>query len=274
MINVVYSGNTAVYDGFMLSLLSMAQNTKEPLAVYLLTADFTDLDPRFTPISPKQSELLEKTIRHYNDESRMHLIDVRDLFNKELKDSVNLKTGYTPYTLLRLLLDLIPGIPDRLIYIDADTIVTGDIKELFEYDLHNKTVGGVRDYLGRFFIGVNYLNAGVMLIDMKKAREEALFFRARGLVNKLVMSFPDQTALNNCLVNKKCYLPRKFNAMRHLTKKTVIRHYCKMIIWFPFHIINVKPWMIDDIHKKWHVYRHDALFYEFLKIKRENPLEN
>src|SRR5574344_817551 len=270
MINVVYSGNTGVYDGFMLSLLSMAQHTKEPISVYLLTASFVDLNPKFTPISEKQAATLEEMIRPLNDESRVHLIDVRALFDQYMGNCINLKNGYTPYTLLRLLMDLIPAIPDRLIYIDADTVVTGDIKTLFDYDLKGKTVGAVRDYLGRFFIGVNYVNAGVLLIDMAQAKREHLFFRAREQANKILMSFPDQTALNRCLTGRKCYLPRRFNAMRHLTKKTVIRHYCKMIIWFPFHIINVKPWQIDEVHRKWHTYAHDQLYFDFLKFKREH----
>ena len=274
MINLLYSGNTKVYDGFMLSLLSAARNTKESLNVYILTASFVDMDPRFTPVTVEQAALLEKMIRPFNDESRVNLLDVRELFDQYMgHHCINLKNGYTPYALLRLLMDIIPGLPDRILYLDADTIVTGDLKELYEYDLKDKTVGAVRDYLGRFFIGINYVNSGVMLINMKQAREEHLFFRAREQVNKILMGFPDQTALNHCLTGEKRYLPRRFNAMRHLTKKTVVRHYCKMIIWFPFHIINVKPWQIDDIHRRWHVYAHDDLYFDFLKFKRDNAME-
>ena len=270
MINVVYSGNTAVFDGFLISLLSMAQNTKESLSVYILTADFSDYDKRFVPIDEKRRATLEKTIKRYNPSSFVTIIDVRDLFDEKLSRSINIENHYTPYALLRLLMDLIPAMPERLLYIDADTIVTGDVKELYEYDLKSKIVGGVRDYLGRFFIGVNYINSGVMLIDLKKAKEEKLFERARVIVNDVKMPFPDQTALNKCLSGRKAYLPRKFNAMRHLNKKTIIRHYSKMIVsWIPFKIVNVKPWQIDEMHRQWKVHAHDALFADYLKIKSD-----
>ncbi|MFA5283808.1 MAG: glycosyltransferase [Bacilli bacterium] len=270
MINVVYSGNTAVFDGFLISLLSMAQNTKESLSVYILTADFSDCDKRFIPIGEKQRAILEKTIKRYNPSSFVTIIDVRGLFDEKLSRSINIKNQYTPYALLRLLMDLIPAMPERLLYIDADTIVTGDVKELYEYDLKGKTVGGVRDYLGRFFIGVNYINSGVLLIDLKKAKEEKLFERARAIVNDVKMPFPDQSALNKCLSGRKAFLPRKFNAMRHLNKRTIIRHYSKMIVsWIPFKIVNVKPWQIDEMHRQWKVHVHDALFADYLKIKSD-----
>lgn len=84
---------------------------------------------------------------------------------------------FTKYTLYRLALpDLIQE--DRVLYLDSDTLVLGDISPLFNLDLGNNWIAGAIDtgikvpHKVRLGIGSKgtYVNAGVLLISMDKVR--------------------------------------------------------------------------------------------------------
>jgi lipopolysaccharide biosynthesis glycosyltransferase len=73
--------------------------------------------------------------------------------------------------------EVIAGV-DRLIYLDGDIIVCGDIKELWCENLYGKTLGAVKDIQLRpidelneileFDVEKYYFNAGILLIDLAK----------------------------------------------------------------------------------------------------------
>lgn len=71
--------------------------------------------------------------------------------------------------------DMIKLLPvERALYLDSDVLVRGDLKQLWNIDLQGKAVGAVTD-IG-FPMGHDhstkapYFNAGVLLIDLAKAR--------------------------------------------------------------------------------------------------------
>lgn len=63
-------------------------------------------------------------------------------------------------------------------------------------------------------------------------------------------------------------MPRRFNEQRGITGETVIKHFNKGIVWFPFHIYNVKQWQRDAVHKRLKITAFDddyAFYDEFMK---------
>lgn len=111
-------------------------------------------------------------------------------------------------TYLRLIVDeLIDPAFDRLLYLDIDMVVTGSLKALWDADLKGHVCGAVCDpgvepdgfgaRLGLQGPGA-YLNAGVLLFDMKAAREAGVFRRALRALTENPDGFPfaDQDALN------------------------------------------------------------------------------
>ena len=262
MISLLYCGNDKVFRGLLISLLSVASHTREALDVHLLTMDLTDRNPAFRPITEEQSIFLEKILHEKHPESRIARYDIRELFLSEMKDSPNLDSVYTPYTLLRLFSDLLP-LPERVLYLDTDTAAIGDVRPLFEYDMKDCEYAGALDYLGKVFINPRYINAGVLLLDLEKIRQTGFFKKARGLVAEKKLPFPDQDA-GNRLAKKKCFLPRGYNEQRRMRKDTVIRHFSKSIRWLPFyHTVNVKPWEIDRLHTIYHTYEFDDVLAEY-----------
>ena len=55
MIPVVYSGNRKIFEGLLLSVMSLAENTKEDLQIFVMTMDLSDDNPNFLP-SKRQME--------------------------------------------------------------------------------------------------------------------------------------------------------------------------------------------------------------------------
>lgn len=80
------------------------------------------------------------------------------------------------------LAEILPQL-DRVVYLDADILVTGDIKTLWDESLDGKTVGVVEDHSLMSqnrpekiaLSSKSYFNAGVMLIDLAKWRENDTF---------------------------------------------------------------------------------------------------
>lgn len=265
MINLMYAGNTGVFGGLIIGAVSAAQNVREPVTVYILTMDLTEKDPAYIPINEKQRLFLEEIYRRANPQSRVILIDAGDEYRSVMLDSPNGQTSYTPYTFLRLFADRLPSVPDRVLYLDTDTLINRDIGELFRTDMGGAELAAVRDYYGRVFMGRDYFNAGVLLLDMKKIRENGLFARAAELCAGKKLFLPDQTALNR-LVSKKLLLPGKYNEQKHFRDDTVIQHFAKTIIWFPyFHTRNIKPWQTELVSSRL-TDKYDGILAEYRRL--------
>lgn len=290
MINLLFTGNDKIFNGLSMAILSITKHCKEALNIYVLTMDLHEMNPNYRPIEQEQIDELEKYIQKINENSKMKLVDVTDIYKKENENSINKDNAYTPYAMIRLLADKVEELPDKVLYLDIDVLANGDIKELYDYDISNYEYGAVKDYYGRIFINHNYINSGVMLLNMKKIRETNLFGKCRKMINVKKMMFPDQTALNK-LVQSRKFLPRKFNSQRKCKKDDVIRHFCKSIRWYPifhsknslyrkyaepmfkwlhiFHLLNIKPWHKEAMHQilKCHVY--DDIMNEFERFKAD-----
>lgn len=271
MIPVFYSGNKKVFDGLLLSVMSLAKYTEEELNVYVLTMDLTFDDPRFEAFTDDQINLLTEVLQKKNPNSKAIKLDVTQLYIEHMMSGKNHKNGYTPYTLLRLLIDFVPDMPEKLIYIDIDTMCCSDIKQLYDIDISDFDVAACKDYMGRFWIRRTYCNAGVLLLNMKRIKENGLFDKCRNMVFNKKMIIPDQTALNKYA--KKKYLPFRFNEQRKIKQDTVIKHFCKGIVFFlpfGFHIYNIKQWERENVHKKLKIFMFDDIYEEFDKLKAAN----
>lgn len=266
MINLLYAGNSGVFDGLIIGALSYIKHNPCAAHVYILTMDYREKNPRFTPITEEDRAFLEKIYRRANDDSRVYLIDAGEYYKNEMSASPNGETGYTPYTFLRLFADLISEIPEKILYLDTDTLIAGDISELYEKDISEYELACVLDYYGHHFLGYHYFNAGVLLLNMKKIRESGLFRRAIAMCAKKKLFLPDQTALNR-LVRKKLLLPYKYNEQKHFPGDTVIQHFSKTILWLPyFHTRNIKPWQTEEV-KNTLTRKYDDILEEYKNMK-------
>lgn len=271
-IPVLYAGNVRVFDGMVISLLSMIKHHRGALDIYLFTMDLRDINPAFAPITESQRLYLERICRNVNPQSRVTLTDAGECYRQTLLYAPNQDNQYTPYTFLRLFADRFSFLPDKLIYLDTDTVLCGDIALLYEQELGDAELAGVRDRYGCHFFGINYLNAGVLLLNLAKIRETELFRKALAACARKKIFLSDQTALNRNAVRKKV-LPRRFNEQKAVRKDTVIRHFSMTIVWLPrFHTQNVKPWQVDRVHDILHVTEFDDILNDYLNRKSGFPV--
>ena len=145
---------------------------------------------------------------------------------------------------------------DKGIYIDSDVVLTDDIAKLFDIDIGENYIGACNDlsiadipplvaYTEKA-VGVNakeYINSGVLLMNLKKMRDDDLEGHFLSLLNKYHFDSiaPDQDYLNAICNGKIYYLEEKWDTMPNDAKpmltETSLIHYN----------LFSKPWCYDGI---------------------------
>ena len=273
MINLLFCGNKGVFDGILSFLISITNKTKEPINAYVFTMDASHLDKRFIPIEDEDIAFINNVVKSKNKNNTVTKIDVTDLYNKEFGGSPNETAYCTPYTLLRLLADKIENIPDKLLYLDIDMMAAKDISELFNIDISDYEYAAVKEKYGSKLIRPDYINAGMLLLNMKKIRETGLLEKAREKIRTKKMLFADQDAIF-WSTTKKLIINRKYNEQfKFNCKNTVICHFCKRLLIFPYpRTENYKQWNVDKVHKVLKCHAFDNDLEEYLKLKKEYDL--
>lgn len=198
--------------------------------------------------------------------------DVRD------DDMPNYTRGHLNRAILfRLGLEaLAPADCRRVLYIDADTVVVGDVRELWAADLGGYPAGAVTDcyqdaeeFAGTWNLpkGGRYFNSGVMLIDLDKVRAGKLFTKTLAFVaeNGPKLLFGDQCALNNIFWKNTAVLEPTWNVQRYIKDEEIVSETAPDRRWGHaqprlIHYLGTdKPW----IRNAWHPWAW--LYWENLK---------
>lgn len=270
MINILLCGNEKVFDGALTELISITNKTKEAINCYIFTMNLTRVKPEYTAITDEQIEFLQDVIKSKNTENKITKIDVTEIYETEFGKCVNETAYCTPYTLLRLLADKIENIPDKLLYLDIDMMAAGDIAELYNTDITDYEYAAVKEKYGSIFIRPDYINAGMLLLNMKKIKETGMLRKSRELIKTKKMLFADQDAIFRSTTKKKL-LPRKYNEQSKFNRKdTVICHFCKRLLWRPYpHTENYKQWNVEEVHKVLKCYAFEEDLKEYLELKEK-----
>jgi len=270
MVNLLLCGNKKVFDGALTQLISIINRTNEIINCFIFTMDASRLNREYIPIDNNQIEFLEEIVKRKNSNNSVKKYDVTEIYNREFKGCKNETAYCTPYTLLRLFADLIPDIPDKLLYLDIDIMVAGDINQLYSIDIDNFEYAAVKEKYGCWFIRPDYINAGMLLLNMKKIRETKLLEKARNMIKKYKLLFADQDAIFWSTTRKKI-LPRIYNEQSKFNKKdTIICHFCKRLMFKPYpHTENYKQWNIEEVHSVLKCYTFDDDLNEYIKLKKE-----
>ena len=268
--DILFCGNDKVFDGVLTAGLSIVRRLERPrpITVHIFTMELTRVSADYLPMKEEHARFIESALRRHNPETRVLLYDVTDNYEKHLKQNANEGCYCSPYTLLRLLADLYP-MPDKLLYLDADVMACRDIGLLYDQDVSQVEYAAARDHYGHFLVSPNYINAGVLLFNMKRCRETGIFEKARELLRVKKLTFADQSALIRS-TSKKKMLPHIFNDQKFLYKKTVIRHFSKRLFYLPYpHTENIKQWHVDKVHQKFGYTCFDDILEEYLQIKEK-----
>ena len=153
-------------------------------------------------------------------------------------------------------------------------MVAKDISNLYNIGISNYEYAAVREKYGSKIIRPDYVNAGMLLLNMKKIKETKLLEKARNLIKTRKLLFADQDAIY-WSTTKKLLLPRIYNEQSKFNKKdTVICHFCKRLLLYPYpRIENFKQWQIEEVHKVLRCYSFEEDLNEYMEWKKKY-LEN
>ena len=196
-------------------------------------------------ISKKSQSRLEKLGN--TKVSSLKLINVNPLDFKNCPLPENMHFSLETYFRLKLP-DFFPDF-DKVLYIDCDVTVLGDVKELWELDIAGVYAAVCEDIVPvehrREFIGdfANF-NAGVMVINLKKWREDRISQKCFDFIehHSEKIFFVDQDVLNSMLIPKINYFPRFWNLEYMPLNDVVSGLYSEQEIRLIHHISRMKPW--------------------------------
>ena len=252
-IHIFYACDDSFVKFTMVSFFSMRQNASRDRQYHIHV-----LHTNITPETQARMQKLE-------DECfEITFDDVSEYLN-ELCERLPLRDYYSNTTYYRMFIaDMYPELK-KAIYIDSDTVVTGDISKLYDYDITEYDVAACHeqamvqaDVYGTYVekcLGIDrnaYFNAGILLLNCEKFREKKVlddFVRLLGIYDFRVTQ--DEDYLNIICRDHVLWLPQTWNTemfgeLLYPIEEANIIHY----------IMVSKPWHYADC-------RHGDIFWNY-----------
>ena len=265
MFNVLFASdnNFAPYLGVALySLLKNNYKEFDKINVYIFDKN----------ISESNKNKLNKISKEFSNSELIFIPD--EGINNILSVKVNATRALSTFSRL-FAASLLDDSINKILYLDSDALITGSFKELWEMDISNYSVAGVKDvgpdYV-KTVIGLDkdatYINAGVLLINLEKWREiniEDEFIRILEEYNFEIYN-NDQSILNLAFQNDILLIDPKFNLMSPFLEKSykdvikwnnlknyytedILKNALENPVFLHFvHFINGRPWFIGTNH--------------------------
>ena len=95
-------GDKNYLDAIVISVMSIAAHTNRPINLIFYTMDLSHINSKFNAMNDDCGKYLENILKRKNSLSKVKIIDCSKEFLKKggLIECVNLKTHFTPYTML------------------------------------------------------------------------------------------------------------------------------------------------------------------------------
>ena len=252
------------------SLISNAKN-REGYIIHIITDD---------SISLESVQLMNSLEKQFNGVV-VNIHKVKEDYD-EIKIPEN--TNFTKATFYRLNIDKYLSDVSICLYLDSDVIINDSIDDIFLYDVSDYYVRGVKQIGNRlnkatevFFrdkYGLpsvdQYINAGVMLLNLDKIRKDGI---AKQFMNNVDKSFEvDQFIINLVCYGKIGFLPYRYNVAGRMSrrfdilsrifeKKEIEDAYKKAAI---VHFTDKKPWQYLNLPYSdiWWLYASKTSLYD------------
>jgi lipopolysaccharide biosynthesis glycosyltransferase len=265
-VNVVFGADKIFIEHLAVAICSLFQcNPDLSFNVYVLNTDIDKDSWR------RLSELAEQ----YGQS----LIDMK-ILDREVEGLISSESYYTKATYYRLFIPEKLNV-DKALYLDSDIVVNGSIEDLYNTNIDQCYLAAVADGVPNphkdlgMSEGSKYFNCGVMLVNLRKWREDRIKERVIDLTRSKpwAMRCADQCGINSIVNGRGKELHPKYNAqavffqlrfehtrsdlypagqLREAVEKPVIIHYSG----------KEKPWHLGYKH------RFRGLYWKYL---RETP---
>lgn len=265
--------------------LALASDTNYAEFVAVVIASATANNQDYIHFHLLSNGIDSSTIKRLKEEiptgkGELHVYDIHDLKDR-LQIQVPNTIAISSYARL-FLPSILPSDVEKVIYVDCDTVIAGDLSELWDTDVQNNYVSGVLDTLpdneSKMKVGLSatdpYINAGVLLINLDLWRKEHL---QETFIDFLVahnghIHHHDQGIINgvckgririvhpryNCTSNYYSHpyeLLRRTNNPFYTEKEYAEARDCPAILHFTEGFFN-RPWIANSRHPMASVYHH------------------
>lgn len=212
-LSVLYQFNNryAPYAG--VSITSLLENNKhfDEMNIYIFDDSMDAISPENRKKFNQLAEKYNRTIKILNTDPLIEIMKQTGIPKYRGSYSTNMKMFVS---------EMIPEVNGKLIYIDSDTVVPGSLEELAALDMQGNCLAMVLDSVAqphRLEIGMReeqmYFNAGIILFDMKRWREEKCTERIIDHVKNVRAHYPapDQDLINLVIGEKILKISPKYN---------------------------------------------------------------
>ncbi|MBQ7158389.1 MAG: glycosyltransferase family 8 protein [Treponema sp.] len=215
------------------------------------------------------------------DNASIDFVSMKDEMEKST-GTFHLRHYYSKETYCRIFIPRVFKQYDKVLYLDSDIVVTGDISELYNTDLGDNLVAAASeevmtdyDVFGSYVenvLGVwryDYFSAGVLLINAKLYREENIEMKFIDLLNSFTFRVTQDEDYLNVLCKgrvKPVSLGWNKSSYKSKTNKDFDDKDLRLI----HYKINWKPWHYDEILYEdyfWKYAKETFLYDKILKIK-------
>ncbi len=251
MLNILLTINESYIKPVKVLMYSVWSNNPSEITFWILYRDIS---------GSGRQELQDFVSR--NSDCAIHFIRI----DEECIDDLPLEGSWSREIYFRLFAPYILTDLDSVIYLDGDTLVTGDITELSDIcEKNNMTFAAVpndvedrhKNRLG-LLSEDHYYNSGVLVMNLKKFRNcmdrEELISNLLGLKNRLL--FPDQDFINYIFRGRIYTLGRQYNYMISVTERD--QTYSRIQNPRICHYVLAKPW------NDYFVYRTDIKYFSYM----------
>ncbi len=208
---VIYHSSDAFASVTGVSMLSLFENNQHMEKIHVLYIE--------RGMTEENKSRLRQIAQQYGRE-----LEFMTMPNWSKKLDIQLrscKSGWLGFGYNRLFLtEFVPEDVDRVLYLDSDTLIEGPLDELWNVDFGECYMAGVDDCLSATYHklvglgeGGTYCNAGVLMMDLKKWREDNVLdvFIQTLKDNNGYFVFNEQSVLNSVFSGKVKILDQKFN---------------------------------------------------------------
>jgi lipopolysaccharide biosynthesis glycosyltransferase len=258
MIHLAVAFDEKYQTQFLVWLSSLVENAHQSsYTVHIIAPSFSD----------HNKERISKYLR-----TTQIVVTYYDIPSDWGKDFV-LLSKWTQAVYYRLLFPLmVPTHVDKLLYVDVDTVITGDLSLLYSIDLNNYPVGAVYDNYVKeqSLIGVSegeYFNSGMLLIDVSSWNNQKISEQAIDYLNRFPsrILFVDQCALNAVLKNNWLKISEQFNFLYSYVPACLSKKEMKLLV-------NELVIVHYTLQRPWHIQCENRLMYLYKEYFRKNPL--
>ena len=294
-VNVAFCINDSYSKYCSVALGSVLENISSDIEynIYIIS---------FHAISVRNKTRFLAQIEHCPNNVNLVFLEIADHF---LNIDLPIRWHFTPDIYLRLAIPDVLSSLERVVYLDADIIVERDISELFATPLGSAPIGAVHTFVPKWRsthkhlsdmqdvcesiddfmieIGIdnldNYINSGVLVMDLKKLRVLKFFDRAIEMIKIRKYIFPDQDILNSLLWGEILLIDPRWNILSGNNSaipqlEYEIYYESKSIDWknpFLIHYAgDKKPWLSSDGYfcdRFWH-YAQKSPFFDQLILEK------